>query len=304
MRLADALDHQAHVLAGDGGETLDPQDVVLRAVSAQALQQALAGASTSPSSTRKLVKSSWSCSPPSSWCDGRESRSSSAAAPSPSSTGGVDGAVARPARSVFTAGRSSAADLVVEPRRAALVQQVGLVEHHHVGAAELLLEELLQRAVVVERLVGRGAGPRPLPDRRQRDPSATAGPSITVITPSTVTRVRISGQLKALTSGFGSARPEVSMTMWSGGSARSSSASMVGRKSSATVQQMQPLASLRLNRALEAQKSQQTAKNKAPAGNRIIKDNSFNPSIGLVLNSQSLLVHAKNRRRYGWLRHW
>ena len=40
-------------------------------------------------------------------------------------------------------------------------------------------------------------------------------------------------------------------------------------------------------RALEAQKSQQTAKNKAPAGRRIIKDNSFNPSIGLVLNGKA-----------------
>jgi hypothetical protein len=43
--------------------------------------------------------------------------------------------------------------------------------------------------------------------------SATADPSITAMTPSTVTRVRISGQLKALTNGLGSARPDVSMTM-------------------------------------------------------------------------------------------
>ena len=35
------------------------------------------------------------------------------------------------------------------------------------------------------------------------------------MTPSTVTRVRTSGQVKALTSGFGRARPEVSMTMCS-----------------------------------------------------------------------------------------
>ena len=40
-------------------------------------------------------------------------------------------------------------------------------------------------------------------------------------------------------------------------------------------------------KALEAQKSQQTAKNKTPAGRRIIKDNSFNPSIGLVLNGKA-----------------
>ena len=51
-------------------------------------------------------------------------------------------------------------------------------------------------------------------------PAAAAGPSTTAMTPSTVTRVRTSGQLKAFTSGFGSARPEVSMTMWSGGSGR------------------------------------------------------------------------------------
>ena len=42
-------------------------------------------------------------------------------------------------------------------------------------------------------------------------PAASAAASITVSTPSTVVRVRISGQAKACTSGFGSARPEVSI---------------------------------------------------------------------------------------------
>src|SRR5688572_22940743 len=74
-------------------------------------------------------------------------------------------------------------------------------------------------------------------------PAAAAGPSTTAITPSTVTRVRTSGQLNAFTSGLGSASPEVSITICSGGLGRSSSARMVGRKSSATVQQIQPLAS-------------------------------------------------------------
>ena len=74
-------------------------------------------------------------------------------------------------------------------------------------------------------------------------PSASALASTTVTTPSTVTRDLISGQLKARTSGWGRARPEVSITMCWGGSARSSSFLMVGTKSSATVQQMQPLAS-------------------------------------------------------------
>ena len=74
-------------------------------------------------------------------------------------------------------------------------------------------------------------------------PPATAAPSITATTPSTVVLVFTSGQAKALTSGLGSARPLVSMTMCSGGRSRSISRRMVGRKSSATVQQMQPLAS-------------------------------------------------------------
>ena len=74
-------------------------------------------------------------------------------------------------------------------------------------------------------------------------PSRTAAASTTATTPSTVTRVRISGQLNALTSGLGRASPEVSITMCSGGGTRASRRCMVGTKSSATVQQMQPLAS-------------------------------------------------------------
>jgi len=63
------------------------------------------------------------------------------------------------------------------------------------------------------------------------------------MTPSTVTRARIEGQLKALMSGLGKARPEVSIRMCSGGLGRVSSASITGRNSSATVQHRQPLAS-------------------------------------------------------------
>ena len=44
-------------------------------------------------------------------------------------------------------------------------------------------------------------------------PAATASASITAMTPSTVTRVRISGHAKALTSGLGSAKPDVSITI-------------------------------------------------------------------------------------------
>ena len=83
-------------------------------------------------------------------------------------------------------------------------------------------------------------------------PAATAGPSITATTPSTVTRERIAGQLKAATSGLGSARPEVSIRMCSGGSGRSRSRSSAGTKSSATVQQMQPFGSSTMSRSSQA----------------------------------------------------
>jgi len=62
-------------------------------------------------------------------------------------------------------------------------------------------------------------------------PAATAAPSTTATTPSTVTLEAISGQLKAFTSGLGKARPEVSMTMCSGGEGRSSRAFSAGTKS-------------------------------------------------------------------------
>ena len=45
------------------------------------------GESKAGSSTMKVSKSSWSCSPSRSWCDGRLARSASASAPRPSSTG-------------------------------------------------------------------------------------------------------------------------------------------------------------------------------------------------------------------------
>ena len=55
-------------------------------------------------------------------------------------------------------------------------------------------------------------------------PSRTAAASTTATTPSTVTRVRISGHLNAFNSGFGRASPEVSITMCSGGGTRAEQA--------------------------------------------------------------------------------
>ena len=63
------------------------------------------------------------------------------------------------------------------------------------------------------------------------------------MTPSTVILDRMSGQSKAFSNGFGNASPLVSITMWSGRGSKAIKASMVGMKSSATVQQMHPLAS-------------------------------------------------------------
>ena len=81
------------------------------------------------------------------------------------------------------------------------------------------------RADCRDRATGRSARCRAIASGSSaKRPAATAAPSTTAITPSTVTREAISGQLNAFTSGLGSARPEVSITMCSGGFGRSSSA--------------------------------------------------------------------------------
>ncbi len=56
-------------------------------------------------------------------------------------------------------------------------------------------------------------------------------------------RDRSSGHSNAFNKGLGSASPDVSIRMWSGGLRRASNLAIVGAKSSATVQQMQPLVS-------------------------------------------------------------
>ena len=83
-------------------------------------------------------------------------------------------------------------------------------------------------------------------------PSDSASASTTVTTPSTVARVRTAGQSNAFNNGCGNARPEVSMTIASSGRSRASSLSMVGMKSSATVQQMQPLVSSTISPGAQA----------------------------------------------------
>ena len=72
-------------------------------------------------------------------------------------------------------------------------------------------------------------------------PFATAAQSTIVITASTVAPDRISCQRKAFTSGFGNAKPEVSIKMQSILSRRLSNCCIVGKNSSCTVQHKQPL---------------------------------------------------------------
>ena len=112
------------------------------------------------------------------------------------------------------------------PRRVSSIggiDQIGLVEDHQVGGDELVLEQLAQRGLVVEHFVGLAACASTAASSAAKRPSASAAASTTVTTPSMVTSALISGQLKARISGCGRARPEVSMTMWSGRSGRSSS---------------------------------------------------------------------------------
>ena len=124
----------------------------------------------------------------------------------------------RGSRTRRTPGRSSALTRSSTSRPVGVRQQIGLVDHHQIGGGKLLLEQLGERALVVERGVGQRAGPRALRGPRRRGHRARPRRRPPRSTASTVTRVRISGQLKALIRGFGSARPEVSITMCSGGS--------------------------------------------------------------------------------------
>jgi len=108
---------------------------------------------TGPRSTTKLSKSSWSCSPSASRCEGRLARSSSAAAPRPSRTVGRDLAVGRLDELHDRA--EPAADLSPERVARGRVEQVRLVEDDEVGAGELVGEDLIERVVVVDRRVRR-----------------------------------------------------------------------------------------------------------------------------------------------------
>ena len=69
----------------------------------------------------------------------------------------------------------------------AAVEQIGLVEHDQIGAGQLILEQLLDRAFVIERCRPRRGGHATASWSSAKRPAATAALSTTVITPSTVT---------------------------------------------------------------------------------------------------------------------
>ena len=139
--------------------------------------------------------------------------SSSTARPRPSSTDGSTLPCAL--GTIFTARAEMLARCRAGARRAGRVHQVALRQDDQIGAGDLVLEHLLDRIVMVERLVRRRAAPPAHPCRCATRPSASAGPSTTAMTPSTVTRLFTVGHWKAWTSGFGRASPEVSIRMWS-----------------------------------------------------------------------------------------
>ena len=87
------------------------------------------------------------------------------------------------------------------------------VDDDHVGAGDLIFEQFRQRRFVVEVFVLRALRVHGGDVVGELAVGARRRPSTTVMTPSTVTRVDMPGQLKARTSGCGRARPEVSITM-------------------------------------------------------------------------------------------
>jgi len=137
------------------------------------------------------------------------------------------------------------------PARAAASSRSTLLSRTRSAQPSWSPKQLLERAVVVERRIRRRAEP---PRRGIGGEQAGGGGRAVDHGDHPVdgdARAHLR-PVERLHQRLRQRRPEVSMTMWSGGSARLSSFSMVGRKSSATVQQMQPLASSTISPSLQA----------------------------------------------------
>ncbi len=138
-------------------------------------------------------------------------RSSSAAAGESEQNARIDAAVAR----MHDAHRLARAPGKLRGDAGLLrrVQKVGLVENDEIGAGKLILENFFERIIVVDRFDRRRVRGRSRRGRARSVLPPQHCPSTTAMTPSTVSLERIAGQSNAFTSGFGSARPEVSMMM-------------------------------------------------------------------------------------------
>ena len=173
------------------------------------------GSAISASGTTKLSKSSWSCSQLGVVMGAAVRRYRPRLSSAEPEERWQDRPCRRSTGTILTARGSALAIVAHRAVDARRIEEVALVEHDEVGAGDLILEHFLDRIVVIEGRDRRRAGARALRDRRRRGRSASAAPSTTATTPSTVTRLLIAGQWKACTSGLGSARPEVSITMCS-----------------------------------------------------------------------------------------
>ncbi len=123
---------------------------------------------------------------------------------------GADRALAR--GRYLDGSRHGACDLRLQRLKLALVDEIDLVEHDEIGAHELILIDLLERIVVVERRIGRAL----LGDTRRIVGETALGDRGGVHhcdDPVDREPVRRSGQSKALMSGLGKASPEVSTTI-------------------------------------------------------------------------------------------
>ena len=165
------LHHQAHRLARDRERSPSAAGCRARSIAGFSLRsQGVRRRPPRRRSTWKLSKSSWSCSCLGSWCEGRAGEIVLGRGAEAQQHRGVDGAVAGPCTTLTARPQLRGQIAPTPPRSAGLVQQVGLVEDHQVGAGELVLEQLLQRAVMVERRHRRRAAPPAPPGRRRSGP--------------------------------------------------------------------------------------------------------------------------------------
>ena len=76
----------------------------------------------------------------------------------------------------FAAGPSCAAIVAGDARERVAAREVDLVEHDEIGAGKLILEDLLERVVVVERGIGGALSRKPRKIGRRSGPARDRAP--------------------------------------------------------------------------------------------------------------------------------